>query len=229
METKPAAVEPCDAGAQSPSYFLLSSQLREFDDASLLAINMPREQVVDQVVALQSIRRETEQMPVPDCAGKLKARMVGYMNQVVDLLVAFVGGVSPDLVFRGLEDSGVLRGAMEGEMAAFVGATLTPYPTPYQFAALVTVVPSIPVTGEGTGLAAVMAVVSNERGANLRQEPSSESALVSSLALDTQVEVLGASPDLLWIYVKTSDGLNGWLYAELISVGMAIEDLPVIE
>lgn len=222
--------DPCSAGSLPQSYGLLNSYLREFDDAATLAINLPRELVVEQVEALQAIRRHAEALPVPSCIINLKARMVDYMNQVVDLLVAFVGGVSPDLVLHGLEGSTVLREAMEIEMANVTGATVTPYPTPFQF--------PIPVTGSGQDQpvatvvpteTAVIAIVTSDTGANLRAEPNADSGFLIAMPPDTQVQVLGASVDGLWVYVKTSDGVTGWLYVPLISLSTPVETLPVIE
>ncbi len=229
LNSKPNT-DPCTAGAQSQSYQLLNSLLREFDDAAILAINLPREQVVEQVEAMQSIRRETERLPVPGCLSNLKVRMVDYMNKVVDLLVAFVGGVPPDLVLQALEGTSTLRDDMELEMAKVIGATVTPYPTPFQFA--------IPVTGSGQEQqvattapteTAVMAIVTNDTGANLRAEPNADSGLIAALLPNTQVEVLGVSADRLWVHVTDADGVSGWLYVPLVSLDGDIEALPVIE
>lgn len=223
-------VDPCARGAIPQSYALLNSLLREFDDALTLAINMPRELVVEQVETLQSIRRHAESMAVPGCVAEVKARMVDYMNQVVDLLVAFVGGVNPELVFQGLQSSDRLRDAMELEMAELTGATVTPYPTAFQF--------PIPVTGSGTGQvtatepasqATPMAIVSNDQGANLRQEPNSESALIVPLPPETQVQVLGASSDRLWVYIQDETGRTGWLYLELLTLNIPVTELPTVE
>jgi hypothetical protein len=227
VELEPAA-EPCASGAQSPSYQILSAQLREFDDGLALAINMPRDLVVEQVTQLQSIRRETEQLPVPVCVAAIKARMVAYMNQVVDLLVAFVGGTPPDLVLQALRDSDGLRDAMEGEMAQVIGIQVTPYPTSYQF--------QIPVTGAGdviettpTTESGMVATVTNAQGANLRESPNAESALLFSLPPETQVSLFGVSEDGLWVYVQVSEDLSGWLYISLITIDGEIDKLPVIE
>ncbi|MEX1247224.1 MAG: hypothetical protein WEA61_01975, partial [Anaerolineales bacterium] len=118
------------------AYALLNSRLREFDDAATLAINVPREQVVTRVEDMQRIRRQTEELDVPNCLVLLRASMLAYMNRVVELLVGFAGGVSPALVLQGLESSEPLRDAMEAEMATLTGATVTPFPTPFQFASL---------------------------------------------------------------------------------------------
>lgn len=222
--------DPCSTGSPPQSYGVLTSLLREFDDAATLAINLPRELVVDQVGALQAIRRQAEVLSVPNCITEVKGRMVDYMNRIVDLLVAFVGGVSPDLVLHGLESSGDLRDAMEIEMANVTGATVTPYPTLFQF--------PLPVSGtsqdqpEATSApteTAVIAIVTNDQGANLRAESNADAAFIAALPPDTQVEVLGASTDRLWVYVKVQDGVTGWLYVPLITLNIPIEEIQLVE
>ncbi len=225
-----SATEPCSADARS--FQLMNSLLRRFDDAMILAINVSRDQVVDQVEEIQTIRRQVEELPVPACQTPVKTRMVDYMNQVVDLLVAFVGGVQPDLVFRGLSTTSGLRESMEAAMADFTGATVTPFPTSFPLGSLVTEDVSIPVTGTSetpAAQAAVTAIVTSEQGANLRAEPSSDSTLVMSLAPNTQVDVLGVSADQFWVYVTISESVKGWLYVPLITVSAPVETLPVIE
>jgi hypothetical protein len=92
--------DPCGAGSRS--FQLLNSLLRRFDDSVTLAVNVTRDQVINQVEEMQLIRRQVEELPVPGCMTPLKTRMIDFMNQVVDLLVVFVDGVQPDLVFQGL-------------------------------------------------------------------------------------------------------------------------------
>lgn len=229
--TSSPTTEPCSADARS--FQLLDSFLRRFDDSVSLAVNVTRDQVVNQVEEMQLIRRQVEELPVPACLTPLKTRMVDYMNQMVDLLVSFVGGVSPDLVFQGLAQTDGLRGMMEAAMADLTGATVTPRPTSFQFSAFVTSAPpEIPVTGTSetpTVLASVRAIVSSDQGANVRTEPSSDSALVVALAPQTEIQALGTSPDRQWVYVSVAEGVSGWVYIELITLDSPIESIPVIE
>jgi hypothetical protein len=155
--------------------------------------------------------------------------MVAYMNQIVDLVVAFLGGTPPEMIFQGLQGSAGLRQAMEAEMAQVIGATVTPYPTAMQF--------SLPVTGSSNEIAAtaetspttIFAIVSNAQGANLREAPSAESQLLASLPPDTQVSILGVSADGLWFSVQLDDGIIGWLYVSLVTVAGSTDTVPVVQ
>src|SRR5690606_2032708 len=91
----------CSPQALPPSYYTLTSSMRAFDDALLLAVNLPREQVVQQVERLQELRRAVEAETAPACMQTFKSSLLAYMNRVLELLVAFVGGAAPDLVMRG--------------------------------------------------------------------------------------------------------------------------------
>jgi hypothetical protein len=122
---------------------------------------------------------------------------------------------------------------MEATMADLTGATVTPHPTSFQFSAFVTSGPvEIPVTGTSETpavQAGVHAIVSSDEGANQRAEPSSDSAFVVALAPQTGIEVLGASRDGQWVYVAASEGVSGWVYIALVTLGSPIESIPIIE
>jgi hypothetical protein len=231
MSSALSTSDPCSV--DSRSYQLLTALLRRFEDAAALAVNLTRDRVVDQVEQLQSIRRDVESLPVPACQSPVKMHMLNYMNQVVDLLVAFVGGVQPDLVFRGLSSTEGLRAALHSAMAYLTGATVTPYPTAFQFSALITSSPAaIPVTDVSATPSVetqIYAVVSNDQGANLRAEPNSDSAFVLALPPETVVSVQGVSADRLWIYVSVSGGEVGWLYAPLLTLNAPMDSLPVTQ
>ena len=74
------------------------SHMREFDDASILASNMPREQLSGAIADLQRIRREAEDEETPGCLTNLKAIQVQHMNSVINTLIAFMGGRSRRIV-----------------------------------------------------------------------------------------------------------------------------------
>ncbi|MEO7841174.1 MAG: hypothetical protein ABIU06_17675 [Anaerolineales bacterium] len=66
--------------------------MREFDDASLLATSMPRDQLSSSIADLQRIRREAEDEVIPTCLGNLRTYQIQHMNSVIETLLAFVRG-----------------------------------------------------------------------------------------------------------------------------------------
>jgi hypothetical protein len=91
--------------SQSPTPDLCSSEhievevqkvhdhMREFDDAAILASNLPMQELSDPIANLQRIRREAEDEPIPSCLTNLKKYQIAHMNSVIDTLVAFLGGM----------------------------------------------------------------------------------------------------------------------------------------
>lgn len=210
-------------------YAVFIRLLREFDDGVTLAINVSRDQVAAHVEKLQGVRREVEAIQTPDCLLPFKMALLTYMNQTVDLLVAFTGGVSPNLVLQGLESTQPLRAALEAEIGSLTGQTPTPYPTPFQFESLV----SIPVTGIASPTSSLgygLATVTHGEGVNLREGPGVNFAFRVVLQPGMQAIVLGKSADEQWILVESID-LNaiGWVFVPLITIETSIQELPIVE
>jgi uncharacterized protein YgiM (DUF1202 family) len=67
----------------------------------------------------------------------------------------------------------------------------------------------------------VFAFVSVNDTVNVRAEPSRNAARVGTAPPNTQVEVLGVSEDGLWLNVRTPNGTEGWILAELLTIETA--------
>jgi len=110
--------------------------MREFDDASILASSIPRDQLSGSIANLQRIRREAEDEKAPPCLGNLKTHQIQHMNSVIETLLAFVRGNSDQAV---LNQAIALAGQQHDqyilELARLLG--ITPIP-----ATAVIVVPS---------------------------------------------------------------------------------------
>jgi hypothetical protein len=104
--------------------------MREFDDASILASNMPREQLSDAVADLQRIRREAEDEQIADCLLTLKTHQVDHMNSVIDTLVAFMGGTDQQTLEQGIAVARQQHDDYTIELARLLGLTVVPADTP---------------------------------------------------------------------------------------------------
>ena len=72
--------------------------MREFDDASTLASNVPQAQLSNSIAELQRIRREAEDEPIPACLTDLRAYQVQHMDSVINTLLAFMRANDPQAI-----------------------------------------------------------------------------------------------------------------------------------
>ncbi|HSL44705.1 MAG TPA: hypothetical protein VK897_14810 [Anaerolineales bacterium] len=104
--------------------------MREFDDASILASNMAREQLSDPIADLQRIRREAEDEKVPECLAQLQVHQVEHMNSVINTLVAFMGGTDQQTLEQGIALARQQHDDYTLELAKVLGLTVVPANTP---------------------------------------------------------------------------------------------------
>ena len=98
--------------------------MREFDDASILASAMPRDQLSSSIADLQRIRREAEDEAVPACLGNLRSYQIQHMNSVIETLLAFVRGNSELAVLnQGIALAGQQHDQYILELARLLGLT----------------------------------------------------------------------------------------------------------
>jgi hypothetical protein len=104
--------------------------MREFDDASALAGNVPRDQLADSVAELQRIRREAEDQQVPTCLTNLRKYQVEHMNSVINTLLAFIGGSDATSLEQGLAIARQQHDQYILELARLLGLTVVPATVP---------------------------------------------------------------------------------------------------
>ena len=122
--------DPCASPQLEAEVEKVHSHMREFDDASILASNMPREQLSDPIADLQRIRREAEDEDIPDCLLTLKTHQVDHMNTVIDTLVAFMGGTDQQTLEQGIARARQQHDDYTIELARLLGLTVVPADTP---------------------------------------------------------------------------------------------------
>ncbi|HEX2698218.1 MAG TPA: hypothetical protein VHM28_10960 [Anaerolineales bacterium] len=122
--------DPCAAENLVASVKKINDLQREFDDASQLAANLPREQLTDAIGNMQRIRRSAEDLPVPACLTTLKAHQLADMNIVINTLIAFVGGADQKSLNDGIARARQEHDAYAIEMARILGVTVAPPVTP---------------------------------------------------------------------------------------------------
>ena len=103
--------------------------MREFDDASSLAVSMPRDQLSSQIADLQKIRRDAEDEPIPSCLANLKTYQITHMNTVINTLLLFMSGGSQQQVDQGIALARQQHDQYALELAHLLGITVVPATT----------------------------------------------------------------------------------------------------
>ena len=104
--------------------------MREFDDAAILASNLPREELSASIKDLQRIRREAEDEQIPPCLIALKTYQVQHMNSVIDTLLAFIGGTDTATLEKGITIARQQHDQYTLELASLLGITVVPATVP---------------------------------------------------------------------------------------------------
>lgn len=125
-----ATPDPCTPPQIEVEIQELHRHMREFDDASLLASNIPREQLGDSIAELQRIRREAEDEEIPACLTNLKMVQVQHMNTVIATLIAFMGGTDQETLDQGIALARQQHDLYTLELARLLGLTVVPVSTP---------------------------------------------------------------------------------------------------
>lgn len=87
--------DPCVSPQLEAEVQKVQRHMREFDDASTLASNVPQAQLSVSIADLQRIRREAEDEQVPACLTDLKMYQINHMNSVINTLLAFLRSSDP--------------------------------------------------------------------------------------------------------------------------------------
>jgi len=116
--------DPCLPGQVEAEVQKIHRHMREFDDASILASSIPREQLSNSIADLQRIRREAEDEQIPGCLTDLKIYQVEHMNSVINTLVAFIGGTDQQTIEQGISIARQQHDQYTLELARLLGLTV---------------------------------------------------------------------------------------------------------
>ncbi|HET6823977.1 MAG TPA: hypothetical protein VFH34_15105 [Anaerolineales bacterium] len=104
----------------------INDLMREFEDASQLASNLPAQQLPQLIADLQRIRRGAEDVQIPDCLTTLKTHQLSHMNLMIQTLLALVGGATQEELTSGLETAREEHDLYSLEIIRLLGVTLAP-------------------------------------------------------------------------------------------------------
>jgi len=131
VEPAPTATpDLCAPGNIEAEVNKIHKHMREFDDTSMVAANMPQEQISSAITDLQRIRRAAEDEPIPGCLVGLKTYQIAHMNSVINTLVAFMGGSDQQAVDQYLALARQQHDQYTLELARVLGLTVVPATIP---------------------------------------------------------------------------------------------------
>jgi hypothetical protein len=125
-----STLDPCARPQLETGVQKVHKHMREFDDASILASNMPREQLGTAIADLQRIRREAEDEQTPACLTDLKQIQVLHMNTVINTLIVFMGGTDQQTLDQGIALARQQHDQYTLELARILGLTVVPATMP---------------------------------------------------------------------------------------------------
>ena len=118
--------DPCSPQNLPVTVQPVNDLMREFEDASQLASNLPAQQLPGVISNLQRIRREAEDVRIPACLQTLKSHQLNHMNLLIQTLLAFVGGTDQETLNNGLEMARREHELYSLEIVRLLGITLAP-------------------------------------------------------------------------------------------------------
>jgi hypothetical protein len=118
--------DPCSPQNMPTTVQPINDLMREFEDASQLASNLPAQQLPEVISNLQRIRRDTEDVRIPACLGTLKTHQLNHMNLMIQTLLAFVGGADQEALNGGLDRARKEHELYSLEIVRLLGITLAP-------------------------------------------------------------------------------------------------------
>ena len=211
-----ATLDPC-----LPQYARILAQrvhnhMREFDDASTLAVSLTVDKLPPAIAELQRIRRASQDEPVPACLGKLRDLEVGHMNMVINTLLAMLNGAQASDLQTGIGNARKLHDAYTVEFATVMGLTVVVAPT------------STP--GPAVTVAPVMVSNPGPSAVNLRDKPDLNGSIVGSYDVNANTVVLGKSADSAWVQIEVpgKPGTNAWLYLQPVKLSGPLDGIPVV-
>ena len=118
--------DPCSPQNMPTTVQPINDLMREFEDTSQLASNLPAQQLPEVISNLQRIRREAEDVKIPACLVTLKTHQLNHMNLMIQTLLAFVGGADREALNNGLETARKEHDLYSLEIVRLLGITLSP-------------------------------------------------------------------------------------------------------
>lgn len=200
--------------------------MREFDDASLLAPDIPLEFLYPVISDLQRIRRDVEDLQVPSCLVTLQQYQLAHMNTVINVMVYLLRNgpdANPEVVSQSIAQAKQQHDQYILELANVLGLTVVAAPTtaPTQ---------GTPEAGATPASSPVVVTNPGPTVVNLRDQPDLNAGAIGILDIGAGAVVLGRTADTLWYQVEFpgQPGYTAWVYASLVQLSDPNAELPTV-
>ncbi len=224
-KTVDEVTDPCAADAVAEAMKPITWQMHKFDDTTGVAGITPQQSLVVPVLELQKIRRDLEELEVPECLLTLQQAGINYMNSAITYLGMFMASVAQENVQSAITSSQNLRLVYESERARLLGKELvisptnTPGPTQTMGLPTETTAASSPV---------VMVMNGSAEPINLRSKPAVDQGdIMETLPAGASATAIGKNAAGDWYFINYN-GQYLWVLSSLVSVTGDANILPVI-
>lgn len=127
-ETPTPTLNPCAPENLAAAVQEIDDLQIRFDDMSLVASNLPRDQVSAKITEMQELLQTATDQNAPPCLDALKEHQLKHMSFVIDTLIAFVGGADQQELRKGINQAGEEHRQYVTELTSLLGITPTPSP-----------------------------------------------------------------------------------------------------
>jgi len=127
-ETPTPTLNPCAPENLAAAVHEIDDLQIRFDDMSLVASNLPRDQVSAKITEMQELLQTATDQNAPPCLDALKEHQLKHMSFVIDTLIAFVGGADQQELRKGINQAGEEHRQYVTELTSLLGITPTPSP-----------------------------------------------------------------------------------------------------
>jgi hypothetical protein len=209
--------DPC-----SPENVLLDidnvqSLVYEFQDIAYIANFTSQVQLIDPILKLQEVRRNTQQLDLPACESDFHNATIDYMNAVIDYLAIFMAGGDTTSVQSGISNSDLLWQIVLFEYSKLGKATgieAESLPELGQTILSIEEQSSIQVTN-GT-----------DQSVNVRENPDLDASIVAKLEPGFTAEGIARTETSDWIQITLGD-VTGWVSTDVVSLNAPIDEIPI--
>lgn len=201
----------CSPGYVQQEAKKINDLMREFDDLTYVANLTPQQQLGEKILQLSEIRRNEEDVIVPECLDLLHDAAVDYMNAVISYLGAFMGGGSSDQVSQIIGASQNIRAYYNVEYARVqaIGTPTSNIPTPT----------STPFQ--------IMVTNKSGQGLNLRPEPLLTTNVTATLPAGESAPATAINETGEWLLITYNDE-QLWVFAAYVKTEGDLDLLPII-
>ena len=195
----------------------IQSMIFEFQDIAYIANFTSQVQLIDPILKLQEVRRETQQLDLPTCESSLQNAIIDYMNAVIDYLAIFMAGGDTASVQSGISNSDLLWQIVLFEynkLGKAIGIEAESLPELGQPILSIEEKSSIQVTN-GT-----------DQSVNVRENPNLDAPIAAKLEPGFTAEGISRTETSDWIQITLED-ITGWVSADVVSLNVPIDEIPI--